>query len=234
MVKKLDAPKRPLLKAPHRWWWEPRREATRWRWCRVYHQSVNAPNGATFRGFGPRARLDHHHPADPPKVDPCGRRILYVGADLATSASEVFGETGEARLCPRYRVSILAPNRRLAMFDIAQEGAAQAIGALPSLGIGNEPRKLTQEWARAIYEDQPAGPDVTGIRYRSAYNFGSSLALWDCDDGVEIVSDAQGRLQDMPLIDPRVLARFQVQMTKRLIKVTTVSSEDCPQCQKRS
>ena len=45
-----------------------------------------------------------------------------------------------------------------------------AIGALPSLCDGNERRSLTQQWARAIYEDEPAGPDVAGIHYRSAYN----------------------------------------------------------------
>ncbi len=93
------------------------------------------------------------------------------------------------------------------MFDLTQAGAAQAIGALPSLAIGNEPRPLTQEWARAIYVDQPAGPDVTGIRYRMAYNFGSSLALWDCDDGVEIVSDAYGQPPSMPLTE-RGIAPF--------------------------
>ena len=73
---------------------------------------------------------------------------------------------------------------------------------------------------------------ATGIRYRTGYNFGYSLALWDCDDGVEIVRDAQGRLQDMALTDTRVLLRLQVQMRKRLITVTTVSSNDCTECQK--
>jgi hypothetical protein len=107
-----------------------------------------------------------------------------------------------------------------------------AIGALPSLADGSEPRPLTQEWARAIYEDQPAGPEATGIRYRTGYNFGYSLALWDCDDGVEIVRDTQGRLQDMALTDSRVLLRLQVQMRKRLITVSTVSSNDCTECQK--
>ena len=76
-----------------------------------------------------------------------------------------------------------------------------AIGALPLLADGSEPRPLTQEWARAIYDDRPAGSEVTGIRYRSGYNFGYSLALWDCDGGVEIVRDAQGRLQEMALTD---------------------------------
>ncbi|MGA7132053.1 MAG: RES family NAD+ phosphorylase [Mycobacterium sp.] len=232
MVKKLDHPTGQLPTAPYLWWWEPRPEATRWRWCRVYHQSKHAPDGATFRGYGPLARLDHHYPADPPEVDASGRRILYVGEDLATSACEVFGESGEAQLCPRYRVSILAPTRSLAMFDLTRKGSALAIGALPSLADGSESRPLTQEWARAIYKDQPAGPEATGIRYRSAYNFGYSLALWDCDDGVEIVRDARGRLQDMALTDSRVQERLQVQMRKRLIKVTTVSSADCTECKK--
>jgi len=37
----------------------------------------------------------------------------------------------------------------------------------------------------------------------AAYNFGYSLALWDCDDGVEIAQDARGTPQDVPLNDPR-------------------------------
>jgi len=117
------------------------------------------------------------------------------------------------------------------MFDLARRGAALAIGALPALADGSEPRPLTQEWARAIYEDQPAGTEATGVRYRSAYNFGFSLALWDCDDGVEIVR-ARGRLQDMAINDSRVFRRFQVQMRKRLISVTTVSSATCAECNK--
>ena len=118
------------------------------------------------------------------------------------------------------------------MFDLARKGAALAIGALPALADGSEARPLTQEWARAIYEDQPAGAEATGVRYRSAYNFGFSLALWDCDDGVEIVRGARGGLQDMALNDSRVFLRFQVQMRKRLIDVTTVSSADCTECKK--
>jgi hypothetical protein len=234
MVRKLGRPTGRLPEAPFVWWWEPQPDATRWRWCRVYHQSQHAPDGATFRGYGPLARLDHHQPSDPPVVDASGRRILYVGADLATSASEVFGESAEARLCPYYRVSILAPTRSLAMFDLTREGSALAIGALPSLADGSEARPLTQEWARAIYEDQPAGPEVAGIRYRTGYNFGYSLALWDCDDGVEIVRDGRGRVQDMALTDPRVQQRLQVQMTRRRIHVTTVSADDCAECKKAS
>ena len=86
--------------------------------------------------------------------------------------------------------------RGLAIFDLARRGAAMAIGALPALADGNEKRLLTQEWARAIYEDRPAGPKIVGIHYRSAYNGGSSLALWDCDRDIEVLRDARGSLQD--------------------------------------
>ena len=75
------------------------------------------------------------------------------------------------------------------MFDLAAKGAALAIDALPALGDGNEARSLTQQWARAIYKDQPAGPGITGIHYRSGYNSGQALALWDCDADVEVVRD---------------------------------------------
>lgn len=211
------------------WQWKPRSDTARsWWWCRVYHRSRNTPDGATFRPFGPLARFDHHHEAAPPAVDPSGRRVLYVGADLATSACEVFGEAGIAAVCPRYRVSILEPTRPLTMFNLARTGAAMKIGALPALSAGNERRALTQQWARAIYEDQPAGATVRGVRYRSAYNDGVALALWDCDDDVRIVR--AGRLQDLPLDDPRVLRRLQVAMTDRGINVTTVSEDDCPAC----
>ncbi|WP_240744043.1 RES family NAD+ phosphorylase [Mycobacterium paragordonae] len=183
-----------------------------------------------FRPFGPLYRLDHHHESNPPRIDATGRRILYVGVDLATSASEVFGEAGVAAVCPNYRVSIVMPTVPLPLFDLASAGAAMAIGALPSLADGNESRKLTQQWARAIYEDQPAGPDVCGVRYRSAYNYGYSVALWDCDERVEIVRDGTGRIQDLPLDDPRVLGRLQVEMRKRRISVTTVLESECPTC----
>jgi hypothetical protein len=105
-----------------------------------------------------------------------------------------------------------------------------AIGALPALADGNEPRSLTQQWARAIFEDGPAGTDVCGVRYRTAYNFGYSLALWDCDDRVEIARDNARRIQDFALDHPSMLRRLQVEMRKRRISVTTVSQSDCTLC----
>jgi hypothetical protein len=83
-----------------------------------------------------------------------------------------------------------------------------------------------------MYEDQPAGPDITGIHYRSGYNHGESLALWDCDADVEVVRDDDGHPQDMALGDREMLLRLQVQLQRRKINVTTVPSSDCKECQK--
>jgi hypothetical protein len=230
MVRQLSSPHRPLPTADYVWPWVPDPRATVWQWCRVYHVSSHTPNGITFRRYGPLYRFDHHREADPPAEDPDGRRILYVGEDLATSACEVFGEAGVASVCPRYRVSIVAPTTVLSLFDLTQKGAAMAIGALPALADGNEKRSLTQEWARAICEDHPAGPEVVGIHYRSGYNAGSALALWDCDHDIELLRDARGLLQDFSLTDPRLFGRLQMEMTERHISVTTVSESGCSVC----
>jgi hypothetical protein len=232
MVRKLGPPSRPLPKAKRVWRWNPPQPSARWRWCRVYHQGKYTPDGVTFRRYGPQARFDHHHPADPPVVDTTGRRVLYVGEDLATSACEVFGDAGIAAICPNYRVAIIAPTTILAIFNLAAKGAAMAIGALPALGDGNEARSLTQQWARAIYEDQPAGPEITGIHYRSGYNSGQALGLWDCDADVEVVRDDDGHQQNIALDDPRILPRLQVQLRRRQISITTVTSSECNECKK--
>jgi hypothetical protein len=53
------------------------------------------------------------------------------------------------------------------------------------------------------------------------------LALWDCDRGVEV-------LQDLALDDPRVMRRFQVEMTKRHINVATAPESACTICTRRA
>lgn len=70
------------------------------------------------------------------------------------------------------------------------------------------------------------------MRYRSAYNSGLALALWDCDDDVRTVGDGAGRLQDLALDDPRVLRRLQAEMIYRGVNVTTVSEDDCAVCRR--
>ena len=181
--------------------------------------------------FGPLARFDHHTPpASDPALDPDGRSVLYVGGDLVTSAAEVFGEAGEAALCPRWRVAILRPVRPLRLLDLVVPGAAMAIGALPTLADGHHPRAVTQEWARAVYEDDPLGAHLDGIRYRTAYDGGVALVLWDSGRLVEVVASSSGEVQDFPVSDPRILARTTAGLNRRRVVVRTCGPDECPRC----
>lgn len=177
------------------------------------------------------ARLDPHTPsATAPAEDPDGRTVIYVGRDLITSACDVFGESQEAPLCMNWRVAVLRPIRRLTLFDLTAPGAAQAIGALPSLADGRHARDLTQQWARAIYEDNPAGLRVDGIRCRSGYEGGVALALWNTAGRVKTVTDAAGELADLALRDPRVLPRLEGPLAARHIATRLISSQVCTSC----
>jgi hypothetical protein len=156
--------------------------------------------------------------------------VLYVGVDLATSASEVFGEAGTAALCPSWRVAKLQPVDPIRVFDLTMPGAAMAIGALPGLADAAEPRELTQSWARAIYEDDPVGRHVDGIRYRSAYNGDLALALWDSSTSIRTVANSAGKLADAALTEPAMLDRLAVALTQRRISFELIDSADCPSC----
>lgn len=243
MVRGLDPPPDPLPRAGATVTWKrpPARAAggrspSRWAWCRVYHQGSHNPNGHSPRTFGPLARFDTHLPdaAGRPQVDPHRRSVLYVGADLATSMCEVFGELSEALVCPRWRVAVLEPVSAagLRLFDLCKPGAALAIGALPALADAALPRALTQQWARAIYNQQPTAPrtPVTGVQYSSAYNGGRSLALWDCAGSVATVVDAGGAPADQPLSHPGIRARLEKQLLERRIAIKLVDPRDCPLC----
>lgn len=230
MAKPLKAPGRPLPGADHRWLWTPADGSAK-PWYRIYHRGAHTPDGVTFRDYGPLARFDHHTPPfGTPEVDPDGRAVIYLGEDLATAACEVFGEAGVAPLCSNWRVARVRPLREIDTYDLDTAGAAMAIGALPALATGNEKRELTQQWARAIYEDQPAAAKVEGIHYRSAYRGGRSLALWDCPDDIEVATNRLGRPLDLPLDrNPgRRLLLKALQGTD--IAVTPVPDADCARC----
>ncbi|WP_218566808.1 RES family NAD+ phosphorylase [Vallicoccus soli] len=156
--------------------------------------------------------------------------MLYVGENLLTSACEVFGESKEALLCPNWRVAVLRPVRPLVLFDLTAPGAAQTIGALPALADGHYARDLTQQWARAIYEDQPTGAPVNGVRYRSGYEGGEALALWDSAGAVAVATDANGAFVDRALRDPLILGRLEGPLVTRHITTHIISSMECPSC----
>jgi len=197
-----------------------------WGWCRIYHRSARTSRAETFRSFGPLMRFDHHTPPPGASAEDPGRRsVLYLAENLTAAACEVFGEAGVAALCPQWRVGIIEPVRPLRLLDLEPEGTAMRIGALPALAQG---RCVPRAWARAIAEDRPAGDEVSGIRYRTAYSAGIALALWDCDDAVRTVGPDIPA--DLPLIDPRILARLRVGLAPLHLPVSPIGAGECPRC----
>lgn len=103
------------------------------------------------------------------------------------------------------------------------------IGALPSLATGDYSRVRTQEWARAIFEDQPvARREVRGVYYHAAHSNGRALALWNTDDHVEVVSAADGRAQDFALNSASMWPRVVEAAVSLGMQVDLV--ERCPRC----
>jgi hypothetical protein len=154
--------------------------------------------------------------------------VLYVASNLMTALGEVFGDFPEALVCPRYRVALLRPVDAIDVLDLHGQGAAMRIGALPSLATGAYPRTRTQEWARAINEDQPvAGTTVHGVYYAAAHTSGPALALWNTESMVEGVED-RGRPQDYALADVQMWGRVAVAAAKINLRPTLVSA--CPRC----
>lgn len=154
--------------------------------------------------------------------------MLYLAGNLLTAVGEVFGDLSVAEVCPSYRVSLLRPRQPIVVLDLRSQGAAMAVGALPSLATGEHPRARTQQWARAIYEDQPARRHCDGIYYNAAHSNGPALALWDTDGRVEVVSDHRAISQDFALTDALVWPRF-VRASASLGLGAKVVAE-CPNC----
>jgi hypothetical protein len=139
----------------------------------------------------------------------------------------VFGQAQEAAICPAYRVALVRPVGRLRLFDISAPGSAMAIGGLPALGNAPLPRSQTAEWARAIYEDDPLGQHVDGIKYSSGYNNGRALAIWDSTAKIRL---APGVGTDMPLNDPGILGKLTVDLIHTRIAIREVSRKECANC----
>ncbi|MCF3939535.1 RES domain-containing protein [Gordonia tangerina] len=193
--------------------------------------SGHTSDGAAHRTFGPLYRLDHHIPTTSGAARNCpdDRSILYVAGTLATAFGEVFGDLRAAAVCPNHRVALVKPTSSITVLDLRGEGAAMRIGALPSLATGDYPRVRTQEWARAIFEDQPvARREVRGVYYHAAHSNGRALALWNTDDHVEVVSAADGRAQDFALNSASMWPRVVEAAVSLGMQVDLV--ERCPRC----
>ncbi len=152
--------------------------------ARVYHSHPDR-DGTAPRTFGPLGRLDPHDPGDgAPSEDPEGRGVLYLAADLPTALAEAFpGQWPEVRICENARVVWVSPHRPAPLLDLTSDGA-MAIGAVGTLLWGDEPRELTQRWARSIHEQYD---DLVGIYYRTAHQGGGAVALWERGPALHLV-----------------------------------------------
>ncbi len=172
MVARLRPPPATLPADPPRTRWHPRQPLVR-----VYHEHPS--RGATaFRTFGPVARFDPHvrDRRRSPREDPQGRGVLYVARDLPTALAEAYsGQWPQVAVCPYARACWIRPQEPVDLLDLSGEGAL-AIGAVGTLAWGDEPRALTQRWARRIHEQYT---DLDGVWYRSAHQGGESVALWE-------------------------------------------------------
>jgi hypothetical protein len=101
-------------------------------------------------------------------MDPLGRTVLYAAKSLRSCGGEVFGDAKEATICPHYYAALIKPALPTILQDVQANGS-MLLGALPALGSADVDRVETQAWARAIYEDRPASPRVSGVRYTSAH-----------------------------------------------------------------
>jgi hypothetical protein len=144
-----------------------------WSWAtdfplvRIYHADARTPEPERPRQFGPVARFDPHQ-VEPPALDPEGRTALYVAAAIETSVCETIGRRpGLFEVCPQWRLAFLCPvGVAVALQDLVARSASE-LGAPDDLGDGPWAKADTQRWARAIYDDRPAGHAVAGIRYWS-------------------------------------------------------------------
>ncbi len=148
--------------------------------------------------------------------------MLYAAKTLRTCGGEVFGDVGEATICPHYYAAAIRPVRPIVVQDV-QDNGSMLIGALPALGSADVDRVETQAWARAIYEDRPASRNVTGVRYTSAHDEGPCVALWETSPPLVVV-------QDRPLCDPSLFRRFTTAMSELKIESYVVSSGECRRC----
>jgi hypothetical protein len=152
--------------------------------------------------------------------------VSYLGDTLGCGLAEAFpGQWPEVRICPNHHAAQAAPCQPVELLDLTGDGA-MAIGGVGTLGSGNEPRRLTQRWARAIYEDLP---NLAGVLYRGAHQGGTSVAVWE----------RAGELQTRPGIpaDGQALsgplaARVTVALARQGRRPVWIAAASCEDCRK--
>jgi hypothetical protein len=191
----------------------------------VYHVHP-VHSGRQHRVFGPLNRFDQHirDRHQRPRTQRDGRGVIYLAETLGTALAEAFQEQGvEVGICPNMRAVAMAPSATVDLLDITGEGVMK-IGAVAGLASGAYPRRLTQRWGRAIYEDLEG---FAGIRYRGAHQNGICVAAWK-RTGPLVFDPAE----DFSLRSKTLWGRVVVALADqgRVAKRITVSA--CPTCRR--
>ncbi len=211
--------------------WDPGDPA----WWRVYHVDYRNPNALHRRTYGPTSRFDHHQPAPDgsAREDPDQRSVIYLGREQHVAAVEGFwdqdpdpGDPLAARVCTRHHIAQVRPKASVRLLSLLGDDILE-IGALPELSTGpTSTHPLAQEWARAIYEDQP---DIAGLWYAGAHNFGECIVLWDRAADLEIVTEG-GADRNWPLHQPGIWERVADRYSRGRRSMTRIRPDRCPRC----
>lgn len=218
MVSPLRDPRRPLPVDPPTWTLRPAKNLVR-----IYHgHPLRRP--LIPRQFGPLNRFDPHirdrHGRR--RDSPDGRGVLYLADDLACALAEAFQEEfPDVAVCPNVRAVWARAGSSARLLDITGDGLMY-IGAVGTLSSGDEPRRRTQRWGRAIYEDYG---NLVGIRYRAAHQGGIAVALWDTAPAVVALPG-----QDRALRERAVWERVVVSLALQGRAPVKIPAADCSQC----
>jgi hypothetical protein len=194
----------------------------------VWHPQPEREKATDRRGYGPLGycRFDPHQPdrAGKPRIDPSGRSAIYLARELGTALAEVYGDVPSMiDICPRERAAVVAPAGRALLGDLTGPGLMR-VGAYVSLSAAAGPRRLSQEWARAIHDDQPW---VCGLHYLSAHDNGECVVLWERAPPLDLVGRA-GLVLDLKLQHPALWPTVRARLAERGRSVRAV--ESCPRC----
>jgi hypothetical protein len=238
MVRSLAGPARPLT-GGNCWTWHSLRsfpdlpDPDQTWWVRVFHQGDHCPAPTTRRAHGPMTRFDHHTIHEipgvppPPRKCPDGRTIIYLARTMRTALAEVFDDLGTAAVCPGYRIAALHIEEDCRVQDLTGTGCT-LLGALPSLCTADLPRGRSQEWARAIAEDQPGGPSIDGVRYTSAHDEGLCLALFERSPALVEVHHGDFPAGGLPLLD--IPDRVSTALRAVGVPFRILDAKDCRRC----
>lgn len=193
---------------------------------RLYHQAP-AREPLHPRNYGPLNRFDPHirdrHQRPREQLD--GRGVLYLAENLGCALAEgLLGQVPEVAICPGRYLLMASPGRSLRLLDLTGDGAMK-IGALTTLGSGDESRRLTQAWGRAIYEDLSR---FDGVRYRGAHQGGLCHVLWD--RAGDLTSHPGTGIPGDQLVEPAMLDRVRVALAAQGRYPVVISESECPEC----